>query len=73
MFVKIESTAKIDELVRQELLSKVYENGNKIKKMGYRFDMVAALESALEDIIKKQQKFMQKSVKSIQQEPPMSQ
>ena len=73
MFVKIESTTKIDEPVRQELLSKIYDNGAKIKKMGYRFDMGSALDSALQDIIKQQQKFMQKSGKNIQLEPPMSQ
>ena len=73
MFVKIESTAKIDEPVRQELLTKISENATQIKKMGYRFDLGSALDSALQDIIKQQQKFMQKLGKNIPQEPTVSQ
>lgn len=73
MFVKIESTTKIDEPVRQELLTKISDNAAQIKKMGYRFDLGSALDSALQDIIKQQQKFMQKTGKNIQQVEPMSQ
>lgn len=60
MFVKIEETVKLDEKVRLELMTNISENTAALAKLGYRFDMSAALDEALDSIEKQQRKFIGK-------------
>lgn len=71
MIYEVVPTSKIQDLVRQDLLLKIAENAEKISGLGYQFKMTSALEDALRDIIKRQEKFINspESRKKIAQSP----